>query len=84
MSKLQGEGRQHRVANLLRDVGVDIRPEAIGITYDHLRQALIALHPYAVSQNLAYSVVNEKEITSPFIDEVIGELRAMQYGGIHE
>ena len=75
MSKLQSEGRQRVVADFTNAIGLSINPEAVGLTYAELEQALRKVNSFAYDNKLSYSVLNEKTVSEQFISEVIGELK---------
>ena len=56
-------------------IGLSINPEAMGLTYAELEEALGKVNRFAYDNKLSYSVLNEKTVTSQFISEVIGELK---------
>lgn len=77
MSKFQEEGRQHKIGRLLKQAGIDIKPESIGITYENIEKTLSILNEYVITQRLAYSKINERLVDRRFIREVIAEIRAI-------
>ncbi len=77
MSKFHREGRQNKVLEFTNAIGLSIKPEAVGLTYDEIISALKTANSYAVKNGLSYSVLNEKEISENFINEVIEELKAI-------
>jgi len=74
MSKFQQEGRQNAVKQFTDAIGLSIKPGDVGLSDDEIVTALKRANAFAVEHSLAYSVLNEKQITQAFIDEVMGEL----------
>lgn len=54
----------------IQRVGVDIRPEAMGVTWDDVAEALRKLSWYVEQAGLWYTIASEKPITDDFIDQV--------------
>jgi glycerol dehydrogenase-like iron-containing ADH family enzyme len=52
-------------------VGVDIRPEAMGVTWDAVAEALLTLGSFVRETGLWYTIADER----PWTDQLIGELR---------
>lgn len=75
MSKFQQEGRQNAVRRFVDAIGLSIQPADVGLSADEVSAALKRANAFAAENALAYSVLNEKQITQSFIDEVIGELQ---------
>lgn len=77
MSKLHEEGRQKAILDFMNAIGLSIKPEDVGLTYDEIIEALGKANDFARSRNLSYSVLNEKEITESFIADIVEELKAI-------
>ena len=77
MSKFQEEGRQLKIKDFLDRLGLSIKLEDIGISYDDVIAALLKLNQYAVDEQLSFSVLNIKQIDEEFINEVINELQGL-------
>lgn len=75
MSKFQQEGRQNAVKRFTDAIGLSIKPGDVGLSEDEVVAALQRANSFAVEKLLAYSVLNEKQITQAFIDDVMGELK---------
>ncbi len=75
MSKFQKEGRQVAVKKFIDAIGLSIKPEDVGLSYEELEVALKRVNSFAVEKNLSYSVLNEKQVTEEFITETIRELK---------
>ena len=54
----------------IHKAGVDIRPEAMGVTWDEVAEAMRRMRSYATEQGLWYSVVHDKLVTEDFIAEL--------------
>ena len=51
-------------------VGVDIRPEAMGITWTDVEHALVNLRSFVQEAGLWYGIAHEAEITPRFVAEL--------------
>ncbi len=81
-SALQGNAPEAMLAALLR-AGVDIRPEAMGVTWDDVAEAMRTLPGYVRDAGLWYTAVDVKPIT----EELIADVRSMvegAYGAVTE
>jgi glycerol-1-phosphate dehydrogenase [NAD(P)+] len=76
MSKLQQEGRQTAVKRFVDAIGLSIKPEDVGLSYEEIETALRRVNSFAVEKNLSYSVVNEKQVDDDFISNTVGELKS--------
>lgn len=74
MSKLQQEGRQHKVKSFLDNIGLSISYTSLGITKEEVIATLKILNSYAEEEKLSFSILNVKKITNEFIESVIAEL----------
>lgn len=74
MSMLQ-RNDPDRVLALTMEAGVDIRPQALGITVDDLRRTLLELPTLARNEGYSYSILNEREITQDVVDELLETYR---------
>jgi glycerol-1-phosphate dehydrogenase [NAD(P)+] len=68
-SELQGNDPERILATLVR-VGVDIRPEAMGVTWDDAAEAMRTLATYVRSAGLWYSVADARPIDEAFIGRI--------------
>jgi glycerol-1-phosphate dehydrogenase [NAD(P)+] len=71
-SVLHGQGASEMVEALHR-VGVDIRPEAMGVTWDDVEAAMRTLATFVRDAGLWHSVVDER----PVDDAVVAEVRQL-------
>lgn len=68
-SLLQDNHAEELLAAIHR-VGVDIRPEAMGVTWEETAEAIRKVPWYAEQAGLWYSIYNDKPITEEFIERV--------------
>ncbi len=68
-SALQGNHAEEML-QAIHQVGVDIRPEAMGVTWDDVAEALRKLSWYVEQAGLWYTIASEKPITEDFIENV--------------
>jgi hypothetical protein len=59
--------------------GVDIRPEAMGVTWDEVAHALKQLKTFVREAGLWYTIADEATITDDFVAEVRDNVTA-QFG----
>ena len=64
------DDRADEMLQAIHRVGVDTRPEAMGITWDDVAEALHKLSWFVRQAGLWYSIAHEAEITDAFIAEV--------------
>jgi glycerol-1-phosphate dehydrogenase [NAD(P)+] len=69
ISALQ-DNHAKRILDAIERVGVPIRPEDMGLTWDDVAEALRTLREYVEQAGLWYTVVNDRPITEEFIDRV--------------
>jgi hypothetical protein len=63
----------------IHQVGLDIRPEAMGITWKDVGQALFKLRDYVHRNGLWHSIAHDVEIKQEFVDRIAGDVEAV-YG----
>ena len=68
-SVMHGSGADEMVAALAR-VGVDIRPEAMGVTWDDAEAAMRTLGTFVREAGLWHSVADERVVDDSIVDEV--------------
>ena len=68
-SVLHGQGADRMVAALHR-AGVDIRPEAMGVTWDEAEAAMRTLGGFVREAGLWHSVADERAVDDAIVDEV--------------
>ncbi|MFM8283316.1 MAG: iron-containing alcohol dehydrogenase [Planctomycetaceae bacterium] len=61
------DDRADEMLAAIHRVGVDIRPEAMGITWDDVAHALFSIKPFLRDAGLWYSILDEAEITPAFV-----------------
>lgn len=64
------ENQPEEMLAAIKQVEVDIRPEAMGLTWDDAAGAMRQLAEYVKQAGLFYTVANHKPITEDFIDHV--------------
>ncbi len=78
-SALQGNEPERMLAALQR-VGVDIRPEAMGVTWEQVNESMRTLATYVRSAGLWFSVADAVPIGEPFIARIREEISAAYEG----
>ena len=74
-SALQDNQPEAMVA-AIRRAGVDIRPEAMGVTWDDAAEAMRTLSAYVRQAGLWYSVADARPVTEALIDDVRQQVTA--------
>ena len=73
-------GAKHSMAEetlaLICRAGVDIRPEAMGVTWDQVAATLYGLASFVSSNDLPYTAANEAQITDRLIDRARERIEA--------
>jgi glycerol dehydrogenase-like iron-containing ADH family enzyme len=62
--------RADEMLNCMHDIGLDIRPEAMGVTWKDAAQALFNLRDYVKEKGLWYSIAHDVQISQSFVDEL--------------
>lgn len=75
MSCLQ-ENDPEGIIKTIREAGVRINPEELGLTWDEMRKVLLTLKEYVISENLPYTIIHEKPINEAFIQDLRKRLAA--------
>ena len=73
------DDRADEMLAAIHRVGVDIRPEAMGITWDDVAHALFSIKPFLRDAGLWYSILDEAEITPAFVATLRARITAL-YG----
>jgi len=73
ISALQ-DNRAEEMLDAIERVGVPIRPQDMGLTWDDVAEALRTLREYVERVGLWYTVVNDRPITEEFIERVCQRL----------
>jgi glycerol-1-phosphate dehydrogenase [NAD(P)+] len=74
------ENEPERMLAALQRAGVDIRPEAMGVTWDDVGEAMRTLAVYVRTAGLWFSVVDAVPISEAFIDQVRERVTAAYEG----
>ena len=64
------ENRAEEMLMAIHHVGVDIRPEAMGVSWEDAAEAMRNLAWYVNQAGLFYTVANERPVTEAFIEQV--------------
>jgi glycerol dehydrogenase-like iron-containing ADH family enzyme len=70
IGSLLHNSRAEEMLRCMHDIGLDIRPEAMGVTWKDAAQALFKLRDYVKDKGLWYSIAHDTEITQSFVDQV--------------
>lgn len=64
------DNQPHEMLAAIHRAGVDIRPEAMGVTWDDVARTLHGLRAFVEETGLWYTIANEATITDGFIDRI--------------
>jgi glycerol dehydrogenase-like iron-containing ADH family enzyme len=73
------DNRAEEILEAIHQVGVDIRPQAMGVTWDDVAEALRRLSSFVQETGLWYTVANEKSVTDEFLDHIRNKVQRV-YG----
>jgi glycerol dehydrogenase-like iron-containing ADH family enzyme len=76
IGSLLHNSRAEEMLNCMHHIGLDIRPEAMGVTWEDAAQALFNLRDYVRTNGLWYSIAHDKDITRNFVDQVKENIEA--------
>jgi hypothetical protein len=65
-----------QILHFIQRAGVDIRPEAMGVTWEDVSATLYGLASFVRQSNLPYGVAHEAEITDQFIHTARSQIEA--------
>lgn len=69
IGSLLTKNEPEKILDAIRRVGVDIRPEAMGVTWDDVAHAIRKMPEYTKEAGLLYTSANEIPATEEFIEE---------------
>jgi len=64
------ENKADEILAAIHRVGVDIRPEAMGVTWEEVAEAMRKMKEYTETTGLWYTIVNDRPITESFIEYI--------------
>lgn len=64
------QNRAEEMLKAIHEVGLDIRPEAMGVTWADVANALFKMRDYVHRNKLWHSIAHDAEIKSDFVDQV--------------
>jgi len=67
---MHGDSRAVELLDAVCEIGVDIRPRAMGITWDEARHALLGMRQFARDNKLHYGIAHETKSDDGFVDEL--------------
>ncbi len=70
IGSLLHESRAEEMLHAMRDIGLDIRPQAMGITWDDVGAALAQMRGFARRNGLWHSIAHDIEIAPGFLGRV--------------
>ncbi len=69
--------RAKEIGRAIREIGVDIRPEAMGVDWQSTRAALLGLPEFVRAEGLWYGIANDATIDDRFVDRLQSEVEAL-------
>lgn len=79
MSSLQGNDPEGAL-RAIKEAGVVIQPEQLGITNEEMKGTLLTLKEYVIAQKLPYTIIHEREITEKFVEDILQKIN-LEFGG---
>ncbi len=73
------KSRADEMLKAIHEVGLDIRPEAMGVTWDDVAKALYGMRDYVRRNGLWHSIAHDVEIKKDFVDQLRAGVEAV-YG----
>ena len=70
VGSLMHDCRAEEMLSAIETIGLDIRPEAMGLTWPQVSEALLGLKDFVAEAGLWHSIAHDVEITPDFVDEV--------------
>jgi len=64
------DSRAEEMLNTIHRVGLDIRPEAMGVTWKDVATALFNMRGYVHRNGLWHSIAHDVEIKQDFVDRI--------------
>jgi glycerol dehydrogenase-like iron-containing ADH family enzyme len=64
------EDRAEEMVDVIARIGLDVRPEAMGLRWDELEAGLLAMRDYVRSQPLWHSIAHDSPITPGFLRDL--------------
>jgi len=69
MSILQ-DNEPDRMLETIREAGIDITPESLGVTWQDIKKTLDTLAEFVRREKLPYTILNEKEIPASLLEKI--------------
>ena len=70
------DSRAQEMLAAMHHIGLDIRPEAMGITWDQVSEALVGLSRFVREAGLWHSISHDAVITDEFVDQIRRQIDA--------
>ena len=64
--------RVEELRKAVADIGVDIRPESLGLTWADVDATLMGMHDFVRENNLPYGIAHEFDVDRTFLDQLRG------------
>jgi glycerol dehydrogenase-like iron-containing ADH family enzyme len=74
VGSMMHEDRVNEMLYVISRIGLDIRPEAMGLTWSQLEEALFSMRGYINTLPLWHSIAHDVEITPAFVRDLKGQL----------
>ena len=76
VGSLLHEARAEQMLSTMQRIGLDIRPEAMGVTWDQMAEALIGLRDFVQGEALWHSIAHDLPITAAFVERLRANIEA--------
>jgi len=70
LASLMQQNHAEEMLEPIRRVGVDIRPQAMGVTWDDIAATLFGLSSFAIEAGLPYGIANEAELSDRWVADL--------------
>lgn len=81
VGSLLHESRAEEMLSAMATVGVDIRPESMGITWEHVEEVLVNLRTFVRESGLWYGIAHDAEIKPGFVRDLRDMVEAAYESG---
>lgn len=77
IGSLLHDSRTAEMLNAMHRIGLDIRPEAMGLTWDQVSEALLGLKDFVHDGKLWHSIVHDVDITPDFVAQIRKDIEGL-------
>jgi glycerol-1-phosphate dehydrogenase [NAD(P)+] len=74
VGSMMHDNRAEEMLDVIARIGLDVRPEAMGLSWPQLEDGLIAMRGYVRTQPLWHSIAHDVDVTPGFVADLKGRL----------